>query len=251
MAFGSTGLLTKWLGGGRQKPEKVIQRGERECNRSESRLIFDIRNLDREIEVLMSRITDNVSKGKNREAIHLAKEVVNKRRQKEIIYDAKCTLSLLKHRMSLDRVSLQQAEAFRNVTIALSKANIACTAAQTVAICREFSRQREIMELKREIMEDQADEFLSESDYLDEDDEDQNVESIVDRVREEVNMKRAEMMSTADATVHRSKGVPIVVESESTEANDVGCTTTTSTTSTGKDSVDDELQLRLARLKLP
>jgi len=205
MAFSSPGLLTSWLGGGKRKPGAVFRSCERELDRAESHLRSEVRMLEREIDRLMQKINESVTQGKQREANHFAQEVVTKRRQKDQLYQTQSMICLYKRKVSLRRATAQQHETFRNLTLAIIKSNRTISAAHTVAICEAYNRQEEIMELKQEIMDDQASELWS--DDVGENDDDETAKKIVERVQDQISMKVTEQMSTADAAVYQARGV--------------------------------------------
>lgn len=222
----------EWLFGRRLTPQEMIKEHQRAINkairelereknrlqRSETKIIADIRKAAREGQMGAARI--------------MAKDLVRTRKHVEKMYRMKTQLQAVSLRIQTIKSQATMAEAMRGVTRAMVRMNRTINLPSLQRIMVEFQKQSEIMDIKEETIGDTMDDM-----FEDEDDEEAATDDVVNQILDEIGINLgSELVSTPGESITTKNTTPNEKAKSAIPA-------------AAESSADQELQNRLDNLR--
>lgn len=183
----------------------------REVRSSQRDIEREIRELDRQEKQIMADIKKRARapgvNGANDSALKaLAKQLVQVRKQREKMYEAKANLGAVGMQASSMASQVAAASAIGSVTTAMGSANKAVNAQEMSKIMGEFNKQNEIMSVKEEMMDDAL------TDAFDNDEIEEEAENVTNQVLAELGVELDSKMVGLDAPNARPAGAQVEQE---------------------------------------
>jgi len=173
----------EWLFGKRLTPQEIIKEQQKTINKSVREIEREKNRLQRSESKIIADIKKAAAEGQMGAARVMAKDLVRTRKHVEKMYKMKTQLQAVSLRIQTVKSQASMADAMRGVTRAMMRMNRTINLPSLQQIMMEFQKQSEIMDLKEDTIGDTMDEMWES------DDEEAETDDIINQVLDEIGIK--------------------------------------------------------------